>query len=78
MAFISVAEWQDLLNELGADPPLAVDDDFGPLTRAALLKQLQTSGGDVTAEWVNGRIRRATANVLRYGHPINPKRVPES
>lgn len=76
MAFISVAEWQDMLNELGVDPPLDVDDDFGPLTRAALVDQLRSGG--VTVEWVNGRIERATRNVLRYGHPINPKRVPES
>ena len=57
MAFISVAEWQDMLNEIGTDPPLLIDDDFGPLTRQAIIDAFQR--GDVTAEWVNGRIERA-------------------
>ena len=35
-----------MLNEAGTDPPLAVDDDFGPLTRAALVEAMVPELGE--------------------------------
>ena len=69
----SIAQVQERLNELGANPRLATDGNFGPLTEAAVIAFQRANG--LTADGVVGP---NTWNALFSRNPIPPGPPPSS
>ena len=63
----NVSSLQQRLNEAGANPPLAVDGAFGPLTQAAV-RQFQQQRGLTVDGIVGPRTRGVTRGVRPTKH----------
>ncbi len=71
----TVEQLQEALNEAGRGP-LAVDGDYGPKTKAALVAAFTADEtSEVTAQWVRGLVDRKTRNAIQYGDLVRPRKV---
>lgn len=76
---LAITDLQQALNDAGRTDaegnPLDVDGDYGPKTKHAFVSALTADpSSDVTADWVNGRIDRATRNMVEWNDIVKLRR----